>query len=464
MNKARNASATGLRTSVRLSLQFSFLYAVLSALVFAMGYVFTRYVVQDWVLDQMRGDARTLRAIFDDGGTERLIASIDALAEVSFENARIYQLAAADGTLLSGNIVEPMHAPLPAAIPANEISLSSNIHAEVERYWMRETTIGPYRLIQGSGDNIVAETLEALGAALFLGYIAVVGLGLLFGVSVGRITEARIAAILNTLSRVSRGELAARVPITSAGADDLARVSSQINEMLDQINRLLEAQQQISNDIAHDMRTPLQHLHQRLERMNESDTILKEDVQAGLQQTQEIIATFNALLRISQLEADDRQARFERTSLAQILSNVAEVFEPVAEDNGIALTTATANGDQSVWGDPGLLTQMFANIIENAVKHCPSGTTIQVSSDSDSENVIACIADNGPGIDPADRERIFRRFFRGETSRQGAGNGLGLAMVKAIADLHGATVSVADNKPGSLFKIRFTRPGPAGSG
>lgn len=340
MARGPQEPVASLRTSVRLSLQFAFLYAILSALVFSMAYGFTQYEVRDWVLDQMRGDAQTLAAMYDESGAARLIGRIDALAEVSFENARIYQLQDRDGKILSGNITQPMGSPLSASMPATDIRLTRPIHDEVERYWMQDTEIGPYRLIQGSGDHIVAEILEALGAALVLGYLLVILLGLIVGVRVGRITEERITTILTTLSRVASGQLAARVPVPVPAREDLSCVSVWINAMLDQIARLLESQQQISNDIAHDMRTPLQRLHQRLERMSDAETVTSEDVQASLQQTQDIITTFNALLRIAQPEGDGSQARPERTDLAPILSNIVELFEPVAEDQGIALKMA----------------------------------------------------------------------------------------------------------------------------
>lgn len=447
----------GLRTSVRLSLQFSFLYAILSALVFSLAYGLTQYEVRDWVLDQMRGDAQTLAAIYEAGGAERLIGRIDALAEVSFENARIYQLQDAAGRIVAGNIVEPMGSLLPDTLPAGSVRLAEPMHDEVQHYLMRETAIGPYRLIQGSGDHIVAEIVEALGAALILGYLAVVGLGLIAGVRVGRLTGERITAILATLSQVSAGRLSARIPVSAPAGDDLSRVSIRINEMLDEITRLLESQQQISNDIAHDMRTPLQRLHQRLERMSTATAATPEDVQASLDQTRDIIATFNALLRIAQIEAGDRQARFERRDLAPILSNVVEAFQPAAEDRGMTLGMGPLGGPLLVTGDAGLLTQMVSNIVENAILHCPPGTAIRVSADGSPSGVTLRVADDGPGIAPENRERIFRRFFRAEQSRHTPGSGLGLALAKAIADMHGARLVAADNDPGAVFEVCFAR-------
>ncbi|MFG6518880.1 ATP-binding protein [Sulfitobacter sp. 1A13368] len=455
MDSLKRKGPSALRTSIRLSLQYSFLYSVLSALVFALAYWFTQYEVQDWVLDQMRSDAATLGEIFELGGDEVLVDRVDALAEVSFQNARVYQLLNSDGAIVSGNLSSTFKRPLPDFLPAQELPLAGEIHDEVTGYWLRADDVGPYLLIQGAGDHIVLEILEALGIALVVGYLAVVILGLIVGIRIGRITERRITAISNTLTEVSSGNLACRIPSTRSARDDLSRVSEEINSMLDQIRRLLESQEQISNDIAHDMRTPLQHLRQRLENLRDSPSIHPDDISASLDQTEEIISTFNALLRIAQIEGSDRRERFARNDLREIIANVTEVFDPTAEDAGIELTTKIPVEQLGVVGDRNLLTQLLSNLVENAIKHCPSGSKVQVLAESTPTGPTLRISDNGPGIESEDRKRIFRRFFRGEKSRNSPGNGLGLALVKAICDLHGAEIIVSDNDPGTSFEIKF---------
>ncbi|MDF3382575.1 MULTISPECIES: ATP-binding protein [unclassified Sulfitobacter] len=455
MDNPMPTGPSALRTSIRLSLQYSFLYSVLSAFVFALAYWFTQYEVQDWVLDQMRSDAGTLAKTFEASGKEALFERVDALAEVSFENARVYQLLNVDGVIMSGNLASTLEIPLPDFVPAEELPLAGDIHDEVSGYWLRVDEIGPYLLIQGTGDHLVLEILEALGIALVVGYLAVVTIGLIAGVWIGRITERRIAAISNTLSEVSSGNLASRIPISSNPRDDLSRLSAEINSMLGQITRLLESQEQISNDIAHDMRTPLQHLRQRLEKLRDSQAIRPDDISTSLEQTEEIISTFNALLRIAQIEGSDRRERFAWVDLCGVIVNVTEVFEPAAEDAGIRLTSKVPDEQLEVFGDSNLITQLLSNLVENAIKHCPEGTMVSVSGDMSLANPTLRISDNGPGIECADRERIFRRFFRGEKSRNSPGNGLGLALVKAICDLHGAEMIVSDNCPGAVFEIRF---------
>ena len=457
MDSLKRKGPSALRTSIRLSLQYSFLYSVLSALVFALAYWFTQYEVQDWVIDQMRSDAATLVEIFELGGDEVLVDRVDALAEVSFQNARVYQLLNAEGAIVSGNLSSTFESPLSDYLPAQELPLAGEIHDEVTGYWLRADNVGPYLLIQGAGDHIVLEILEALGMALVLGYLAVVILGLIVGVRIGRITERRIAAISNTLTEVSSGNLDPRISIAENARDDLSRVSTEINAMLGQIKRLLESQEQISNDIAHDMRTPLQHLRQRLETLRDSPAIRPEDISASLDQTEEIIATFNSLLRIAQIEGSDRRERFAWNDLREVIGNVTEVFEPTAEDAGIELNTKMPDEHLEVFGDKNLLTQLLANLVENAIKHCPVGSKVLVVAETTPVGPTLRITDDGPGIECENRERIFRRFFRGEKSRNSPGNGLGLALAKAICDLHGAEITVSENDPGTTFEINFLR-------
>jgi len=444
-----------LRTSLRLSLQFAFLYSILSALVFAMAYWFTNYEVGDWVHDQMRGDAKTLTGIWTDQGDAALITSVGALSSVSFENARIYQLSDESGNIVAGNIIQRFDATLPAQIDADQISLTNPGNNEVEIYWLRENRIGPYRLIQGTGDHIVAELLEALGGSFVAGYLLVIGLGLIVGVKVGRITEGRITAISETLRQVSDGQLDARIPDAHLARDDVSRVAEEVNRMLAQIKRLLESQEQISNDIAHDMRTPLQRLRQRLEAIVDDPENAGPRAEAALAQTEEIIATFNALLRIAQIEAASRQESFEAVDLNQIIEVILDAYSPSAEDKGLELAAGPAAGRAVVMGDRGLLVQMLSNLVENAINHCPKGARIAVRTVMNPDGTRLHVSDNGPGIPADQRELVFRRFYRSDQSRHTRGNGLGLALVKAITDMHGATVTINDNTPGADIAVLF---------
>ena len=443
------------RTSLRLSLQFAFLYSVLSAVVFAGAYWITNYEVRDDLHEQMSSDAIILSSIYAGNGIEALSTSVAVMSDVDFENVRIFQLKAPDGKILAGNVGHIDADVLGGYVSADKIEVIGDPAAETSGYWITQNNIGPYSLLQGTGDHIIAEVLETFGITLVAGSILIMILGSFVGVWVGRLTESRIQSISGTLERVFAGELSARVPTDNISNDDLSRVSRSINKTLEQLESLMESQVQISNDIAHDLRTPLQRLRQRLEKMSNQDGIDPLDASAALEQTEEIIGTFHALLRIAQLEAGDRRERFQHTDLGGLIINVHEAFEPSAEEIGQNLLVKIPERPVMVFGDPDLLMQLISNFVENSLRHTPPGTSTELAVSLESGVPVLCVSDDGPGINPEDREKVFRRFYRGGKSRTTGGNGLGLSLCKAIAELHHASVKLLDNVPGLRVEVRF---------
>ncbi|WP_272005540.1 sensor histidine kinase [Roseovarius sp. ZX-A-9] len=457
----RARSRLGLnRTSVRLSLQFAFLYAILSAVMFFGAYWMTDFEVRDWIEDQMRSDAVALERVFDANGAVILTDRVAVLSAFSFDNERIYQLRGPDGEHLAGNVIEIDQAAGRDFLPVTAVDAGALPDPEVSGYWIRFDQIGPYTLIQGTGDHVIAEVMEALSIALVAGYILVISAGLIIGTSVGIRTERRIRRIMETLENVSRGALADRIPAAQRGTDDLSRVSGAVNATLDQLQALLESQKQIATDIAHDLRTPLQRLRQRLERMIEGRSD-DEDLQAALAETENLIETFKALLRIAQIESGTQHEHFVPLDLATIVRDVTEIYQPVAEDEGQVLITSVPRNPVQIQGDPALLGQLLANLIENAIRHCPPGATFHVTLENGSNNAVLSIADDGPGIPADEAEKVFRRFYRIDKSRTFEGHGLGLPLVKAICRLHDARIALSDNAPGLKVCVTFPKDGGA---
>ncbi|WP_281969046.1 sensor histidine kinase [Roseovarius nanhaiticus] len=440
---------------MRLSLQFAFLYAVLSAVMFFGAYWMTEYEVRDWIEDQMRSDLVAFERVYAARGEDGLMDRIATLSEFSFENERIYQLRGPDGEHLAGTVidVDAIGAGAHVFLPVATISAGSPPSAEVSGYWTRIDRIGPYNLVQGTGDHVIAEVLEALSIALVAGYILVISAGLIIGQFVGIRTERRIGSIMETLEDVARGGLARRIPASEGDRDDLSRVSGAVNVMLEQLETLLESQRQIATDIAHDLRTPLQRLRQRLERMQATHQD-DPDLAAALGETETLIETFRALLRIAQIEAGTQQSYFVTLDLGDLARNLIEIYQPVAEDEGQSLIARLPDGPVMMQGDPALLGQLISNVIENAVRHCPMGATLVLSLDADTVPVL-CMSDDGPGIPEDERDKVFRRFYRVEKSRTTEGHGLGLPLVKAICTLHDAHISLADNSPGLIVTVTF---------
>jgi len=442
------------RTSVRLSLQFAFLYAILSAVMFVGAYWMTDYEVRDWIEDQMRSDAVALEQAYDRGGADDLAERVAVLSEFSFENERIYQLRGPGGTHLAGNMIDIDRLEGRDFVPVAAVESDKAPDAEVSGYWTRVDRIGPYALIQGTGDHVIAEVMEALSVALVAGYVLVISAGLFIGRFVGVRTERRIGRIMRTLDNVSQGALAERIPAPKGDRDDLSRVSGAVNAALDQLQTLLESQKQIATDIAHDLRTPLQRLRQRLERMIDQEAD-DADLNAALGETENLIETFKALLRIAQIESGVQHEHFTPVDLGSIARDVTEIYQPVAEDEGQTLTASVPRAPVQVRGDPALLGQLLSNLIENAIRHCPPGAMLHVVLDNSDDRPLLSVSDNGPGIAQAEAEKVFRRFYRIDKSRTSEGHGLGLPLVKAICRLHDARIALVDNRPGLRVCVTF---------
>jgi signal transduction histidine kinase len=267
----------------------------------------------------------------------------------------------------------------------------------------------------------------------------------------------RTDAMAKTCQDIMQGDLTLRIPVRGTG-DELDRLAEAINEMLARISALMENLSQVSNDIAHDLRTPVTHLRHRLERAR-ADSRTPEDyaqaLDAAIAKADEILGLFTALLRISQIEGGDRRAAFAPLELSVLLGQMRELFEPVAEEAGDELQSAVMD-KAMVRGDRQLLVQLFSNLIENAIVHTPRGTSITLSLSRAEGRAVARVSDDGPGVPREEHERLFRRLYRREASRPQPGYGLGLSLVAAIGELHGATVRLADGTgPGLTVEVSF---------
>jgi signal transduction histidine kinase len=266
----------------------------------------------------------------------------------------------------------------------------------------------------------------------------------------------RIDAIARTCQSIISGKFNDRIALRGSG-DELDRLAAAINNMLDRISTLLDNLRQVSSDVAHDLRTPLTHLRNRLEEARQK-AVTTDDYAAlvthAIEDTDHLLVIFAALLRISQIESGSRLAAFAVLSLSELLERVYEMYRPVAEDAHQMLLHDIQKGVQ-IRGDGELLTQMFSNLIENSIRHAPPGTRILIRLGASGSTVTAAVEDDGPGIPAGERDKVFRRFYRLTGSRTIPGNGLGLALVAAIANLHAAKIELADNHPGVCLRLSF---------
>jgi signal transduction histidine kinase len=283
---------------------------------------------------------------------------------------------------------------------------------------------------------------------------------ILGGLFLGRRFMAQVDAITQTCERVISGNLNERIPPRGRG-DEWDRLARAINEMLDKISALLENLQQVSSDVAHDLRTPLTRLRHRLEAAREKATGIADysaAISHAIDDTDQLLSMFSALLRISQIEAGTRVRSFAPVAISGLLERMYQLFLPVAEDCAHPLGRNLQAG-VCIRGDEELLTQLFSNLIENALRHTPPGTHIRLSLAAANDGIVASVSDDGPGVPPEDRDKVTRRFYRCSTSRTAEGHGLGLSLVAAIAQLHGATLVLADANPGLCVAVAF-RPLP----
>jgi signal transduction histidine kinase len=249
------------------------------------------------------------------------------------------------------------------------------------------------------------------------------------------------------------GDLKARIPVRGT-QDELDRLAGTINEMLDRIASLMENLRQVTNDIAHDMRTPVSHLRQGLERARGEGGDYPAALDTAIRKTDEILTLFAALLRIAQIEGGARRAAFAGLDLAPLLDHMRELFGAVAEAAGHRLDV-TIDDAPAIRGDRALIIQLLSNLIENAILHTPAGTRIVLALSQENGRALVAVSDNGPGVPPEEHKKLFQRLYRREASRSRPGYGLGLSMVAAIAELHGAGV---ETRSAGGLSIRLSFP------
>jgi signal transduction histidine kinase len=266
----------------------------------------------------------------------------------------------------------------------------------------------------------------------------------------------QVEAISNTAEAIIAGDLRRRIPMRNGG-DELDRLAATLNRMLERISSLMESLRQVSNDIAHDLRTPLGRLRQQLEeirRIPRAATEYEHAIDRAIGESDDILNTFGALLRIAQIESGARKSGFHRVDLTELVEQIADTYRPVAEDEGCVFVSVAAR-NLTVEGDRELLAQLIVNLLENAIAHTGTGTTVLLSLEHVGTQAILSVSDNGPGVPKEELQNIFKRFYRLEQSRGAPGNGLGLSLVDAIAGLHGVDLEASQNMPGLRVTLKF---------
>jgi signal transduction histidine kinase len=315
---------------------------------------------------------------------------------------------------------------------------------------------GNFHLVVGRDVSERLKVERLIMDALVWGLAITVVLGGIGGLLTSRWMLKRIDVINRASQEIMNGELTRRIPTRGAG-DEFDRLAENLNAMLDQIARLMDGVRQVSNNIAHDLRGPLNRIRSGLE-MSLTRAQTTEEYRAVLEQTiteiDGLLQTFNALLTIAQAESGARRQDFTDIDLTRLAADVSELYEPLAEEKDLSFSLALAP-DVTVPGNRHLLSQALANLLDNAVKYTPDGGSITVSLTTPSTGPELTVADTGPGIPPQHRELVLERFARLESSRNTPGSGLGLSLVAAAAGLHQAQLRLSDNHPGLRVTLAF---------
>jgi signal transduction histidine kinase len=307
---------------------------------------------------------------------------------------------------------------------------------------------GGYRLLVARDLRDVTAFRARITNTLAWSALLTLALGVVGSVFMTRHMLRRVEAVNRTSERIIHGDLSQRVPVSGSG-DEFDQLAANLNAMLDQIERLMNGIRQVTDNIAHDLRTPLARLRARLEvtLLEKPDAARYADaLRDTIAEADRLLVTFNALLSIGEAEAGSRREAWSVVDLAEIARNVAELYDPVADENGLKFVVAIDDA-LPVRGDRHLLSQALANLLDNALKYTPEGE-VRLSAHAQGDTARVEVADGGPGVPPDRREAVFDRFVRLEGSRSTPGNGLGLSLVRAVAKLHAGACWLEDNAPG----------------
>jgi signal transduction histidine kinase len=460
-------------TPFRLTLAYMGAFVVAAALI--VGFIAWRAndLLTNKVVETLEAEVTGLREQFQAGGPERLAAII---AQRSAQpGASLYLLVDAAGRKVAGNLDRVP----PEFEGARQGTVFGYLRAGEEGRRAARHAVGVPLPVPGGLVLIVGRDIEDLhrfaGTMGQLGLWSIVllsALGVGAGLLISRSVLRRIEAVTETSRTIMAGDLSKRIPLDGSG-DELDRLSESLNAMLGRIEELMLALREVSDNIAHDLKTPLNRLRNRAEaalRNPDGPATYRDGLVKTIEEADELIKTFNSLLLIARLEAGAVAESMAEVDPASIIGDVAELYEPVAEEAGLRLEIAAEKG-LTLLANRELVSQAVANLVDNAIKYSVDETKgpapgdaarrcISITLAARGDAVEITVADRGPGVAPQDRARALQRFVRLEKSRSRPGSGLGLSLVAAVARLHRGSIRLEDNAPGLKAVLTLPARGP----
>ena len=328
--------------------------------------------------------------------------------------------------------------------------VQSDSDTPVRGMWL---PVGSFRLLVGREIRELTAIRQLLRRASFYGITLTLVLALIGGVLLAVSAERRLAEINRTTRQIMAGDLSRRAPLKGSD-DEHDELAQNINTMLDQIENLLDGMRHVGDSVAHDLRGPITRLRNRLETVAAAERPSREDLADCVTQLDQVLATFNALLRIARVESGAYRSAFTTVDLKPIVHDVCELYQAAAEERQVTLH-AKAPEPVEVFGDRELLAQVLTNLVDNAVKYTPPGGAVRIGLARSGDKAVVHVADSGPGIPAEDRSRVLQRFTRLDRARSQPGNGLGLALVSAVTLQHHGRLTLGDNAPGLLVTVEL---------
>jgi signal transduction histidine kinase len=421
------------------------------------------------VVDTLRAEVVGLREQYQAGGPARLSAIITE--RTADPGSSLYLLVDIAGERAAGNLRQ-----IPSELRESGQGVFTYVPQGGPAQGRPRVGVGVLLDVPGGLTLVVGRDIEDLrrfawtmGRLGLWSILILSALGIGGGLLISRSVLRRIEAVNDTSRSIMAGDLSRRIPLTGSG-DELDRLCESLNAMLARIEELMAALREVSDNIAHDLKTPLTRLRNRAEaalRNIDAPAVYRDGLVKTIEEADELIRTFNSLLLIARLEGGAIAESMAQVDPASIIADIAELYEPVAEEAGLALSVSAAQG-LSLVANRELVSQAVANLVDNAIKYAPSAhpngaqapgpVTLTMARVDDAVEIA--VGDRGPGIAAEDRQRALQRFVRLEKSRSRPGSGLGLSLVAAVAHLHGGTVRLEDNAPGLRVALRLPLRGP----
>ncbi len=453
-------------TAFRLTLVYLLLFALFAASLLGYFAWNTRRLVTEQITTTVNSEFIEMADEYSRGGLRGLVYAIENRA--LRPGANLYLITTAAGQALAGNVGSL------APGVMNHIGWSETVYRRLDeqdkfdhRALVRVSEMsGGFRLLIGRDLEERRRIIGIVASAAQWSVLIVVVLGLAGGIFVARRVLRRIDAMTGTTQRIMAGDLSERVPVGRSG-DEIDRLAENLNAMLERIEALMAGLKEVSDNIAHDLKTPLTRLRNRAEEAlakSSNEAEYRAALERTIDESDGLIRTFNALLMIARAESGQARDDMVDFDVAEVAHGIQELYEPLAEDKGLSLAVEAASA--TVHGNRELISQALANLVENAIKYgIPAGKSgatsisakpdILIEAQRTGDMALLSVTDRGPGIPEADRQRAVERFVRLEASRTQPGSGLGLSLAAAVATLHGGELRLGDGQPGLRATLAF---------